>query len=180
MYDTSMLRAGERRRDPKGRFSRKDMEQPRLRAGFPGGGGGQFAPTTSHVLHHAPLPEEPERYFTRPEGTVDIPLGQLLPMRARPDGIARAEKLMRSAYVGARAPREPITVRQRADGTYDILDGNSTYAVAKAQGWASIPAMVSLQPLEAEAEAFLAIDPASVPAEMRETYQRLREKLGAD
>lgn len=88
------------------------------------------------------LPEEPDRYFTRPEGTVDVPVAALKPKRARPGGIENAGKFMRQAYDGTMAPREPISVRAEPDGTYTVLDGNSTYANVAKAGWKNMPVRV--------------------------------------
>jgi hypothetical protein len=42
------------------------------------------------------------------------------------------------AYWGAKSLRDPISLRDNQDGTYSILDGNSTYANAKLSGWRNI------------------------------------------
>lgn len=84
------------------------------------------------------LPESPWRYFTRPRGTVLVPIRDLCSTRAVPKGIADAKTHMRAAYRGDGAKRVPITIAP--GGT--ILDGNSTYAVAKKAGWVTIPATV--------------------------------------
>lgn len=89
------------------------------------------------------LPESPWSYFLKVAGTKLLPLAKLRPTRARPSGIANANKYMRLAYDDKGKKRKPIDVRQEKDGTYTITDGNSTYANAKANRWKSIPAVVS-------------------------------------
>lgn len=84
-------------------------------------------------------------YFLPDQEAVLLPLDQLRPTRARPEGIENAAKRMDEAAQGLRDRRPPITVRQRADGAYDIVDGNSTYAVAKARGWTHLPCRVITQ-----------------------------------
>jgi ppGpp synthetase/RelA/SpoT-type nucleotidyltranferase len=82
------------------------------------------------------MPEDPWSYFTRPPGTVLVALDDLRPTRAKTTGIKNAERYMREACAGKYTKRAPITVDR---DTMKILDGNSTYAVAKAWGWEQIP-----------------------------------------
>jgi hypothetical protein len=86
------------------------------------------------------LPESPWTYFERPTGTVLVSVNKLKPIRARPNGIRNAKKYMRMACEGTHAKRAPIDVS--AEG--EILDGNSTYAVARDAGWKKIPALVHM------------------------------------
>jgi len=87
------------------------------------------------------LPFDHDKYFAIDERTTMIPLEDLVPIRARAQGISNAKKLMRRAYNGEVTRRAPITVRR--DGTkFVIVDGNSTFAVAKQAGWKDIPAHV--------------------------------------
>ena len=89
------------------------------------------------------LPEEPERYFDLSDGTaVLLDLASLRPIRARESGIANARNYMLAAYRGEMARRKPISVEENGDGTYTVMDGNSTYAVAAAEGWQRLPARV--------------------------------------
>jgi ParB-like chromosome segregation protein Spo0J len=88
------------------------------------------------------MPEDPSRYFTNPPGTRMFNLSELVATRARPEGIANAEKFMRRAYAGKTPRRAPIAVYPNGDGTYSVADGNSTLATARAHGWQRIPAIV--------------------------------------
>lgn len=86
------------------------------------------------------LPEGHDRYFHQPPGTTHVPLDQLRPTDVRPDGVARAEGHMRRAHDGAGGKRAPLTIGPPdADGTHPILDGSSTYHVARQHGWSSLP-----------------------------------------
>ena len=89
------------------------------------------------------LVEDPWRYFNRRAGVVLLPLKKLRPTRARPSGIQNAARFMALAYEGKKAKRDPISVSQESDGSYSIVDGNSTYANAMQSGWKSIPALVA-------------------------------------
>ena len=59
-------------------------------------------------------------------------------LHVREDGIVNAERLMRLADAGEHSPRVPIDVRRREDGRFDVVDGNSTVAVARIFGWHDI------------------------------------------
>ena len=80
------------------------------------------------------LPEELDRYFVKTPNTKKIALEDLIPIRAREKGIANAEKYMRMAYDGNMDRRKPISVSKFGD-KYMVEDGNSTFAVAKKNGW---------------------------------------------
>jgi hypothetical protein len=134
----------------------------------------QEAPVTAGTAPEAPsqpaLPEEPtaapepaerpsevrtqeqpageagfEPYIETTPETQVIPIDQLTPLRARPEGIDRARTYMDEAARGDRAKRAPVTVRAEEDGTYTVLDGNSTYAAGKEMGWSQIPVRVVTQ-----------------------------------
>jgi len=88
------------------------------------------------------LPEDHGRYFNTDKADGTVPVDQLKHTRARPSGIANGAKFMRMAFEGLNSKRDPISVRKEADGSFTVLDGNSTYAVAKAAGWSSLPVNV--------------------------------------
>lgn len=87
------------------------------------------------------LPDDPWRYFKKVPDTILVPLSKLKTIRARPDGIQRAAVNMRKAYDGQGEKRKPISVQKNDDGTYTVLDGNSTTAVATRAKWKSLPAV---------------------------------------
>jgi hypothetical protein len=91
------------------------------------------------------LPEDLEKYFVKTRFTKQIKIADLIPLRARPTGIANAEKYMRMAYEGKMERRKPITI-YKSQKKYRVLDGNSTYAVAKENGWQYILADVVKNP----------------------------------
>lgn len=86
------------------------------------------------------LPEDPWKYFKKIPGTIMVAVSKLDTTRARPKGIKNAEKYMQLAYDGEHDVRKPITVRKKDGGRYDVVDGNSTTAIAKKNGWKKIPA----------------------------------------
>jgi hypothetical protein len=89
-----------------------------------------------------PMPFDLDRYFISDDKTVDVPLDQIDPIRARPEGIANAGKYMRMAFNGEMSKRKGISLRKEVNGRYTLLDGNSTYANAAKNGWSEIRARV--------------------------------------
>lgn len=85
-------------------------------------------------------------YFTSPPGAVDLPLESLSPTRARPEGIRNAARLMDLAALGSHPRRAPLSVRPRPGGGWDVLDGNSTFAIARERGWPTIRCLVATAP----------------------------------
>jgi len=82
-----------------------------------------------------------DRFFDMHEATAIVPILCLRPTRKRPNGIANGFTKMRQAYQGIIPRRKPISIRSNAEeiGLFDIVDGNSTYFVAKQIGMKSLP-----------------------------------------
>jgi hypothetical protein len=92
------------------------------------------------------LPEEPESYFRldRP-GVRLLDLGSVIPRRdpgEDPASVHRAMVFAAAARAGRLPRREPVTVSDRGDGTYLLLDGTSTYGAAVRAGWRRLPAVI--------------------------------------
>ena len=90
-----------------------------------------------------PLPEDPELFFKMDwPNLVMMDMDKLRNIRARESGIRNALIMM---YAKANnlaeglGSRQPISVRETGDGYYEVLDGNSTYNIAKRSGWKQIP-----------------------------------------
>ena len=88
------------------------------------------------------LPESHHKYFDIGAGAQTVPLSKITPIRAHPEGIKNGEFYMHRALTGAGGRRKPIDLEHQGDGTYKVLDGNSTFAVASKHGWSSIPANI--------------------------------------
>ena len=106
-----------------------------------------FSETTGLALSVGPrraarMADDPASYFEIDDKATMVPMDQLRTIRARPEGIANAAEHMRRAAMGTGPRRKPISVRRNDDNTYTVLDGNSTTAVARANGWAKLPAHV--------------------------------------
>ena len=86
------------------------------------------------------LPYDLDRYFTRPAGTVEVALTEIVP--GEPHAVENANKFMRLAYEGKKAKRKPISLVKRERGGYKCRDGNSTLANAIANSWPKILAIV--------------------------------------
>ena len=88
------------------------------------------------------LSESPAAYFTPHPQAVMLSLDRLVPTRRRPEGVRNAVELMASAARGEIPRRAPIQVRPVDDGRYEIIDGNSTFAVAVLARWTALPCLV--------------------------------------
>jgi hypothetical protein len=86
-------------------------------------------------------PNRIDRFFEIDEATAIVPTSWLLPTRKRPKGIVNGFIYMRQAYQGKIPRRKPISVNPNKEekGLFDIIDGNSTYFVAKQIGMKSLP-----------------------------------------
>jgi hypothetical protein len=87
-------------------------------------------------------PEVLAKKYGLPIDVQEVPLSKITPVRARPEGIANAKPHMAKAGLGEGGKRDPITLVKQPDGSFKVFDGNSTFAIAKEQGWGKIPAMV--------------------------------------
>ena len=89
------------------------------------------------------MPEDAPRYFNMDKpGTHIVPLDQLVSTKTDEEnkqGGGNGAKRMLAAYLGKLGKRDPISVKLRADGKYDILDGNGTYTCVKQYGWKALP-----------------------------------------
>jgi hypothetical protein len=90
-----------------------------------------------------PLPEDPELFFKMDwPNLVMMDMDKLRNIRARESGIRNALIMM---YAKANniaeglGSRQPIAVKETEDGYYEVVDGNSTYNIAKRSGWKQIP-----------------------------------------
>lgn len=86
-------------------------------------------------------PNRLDRFFSMDEATAIVPISWLRPTRKRPKGIANGFIYMRQAYQGIIPWRKPISIKpsEEGKGLFDIVDGNSTYFVAKQIGMKSLP-----------------------------------------
>ena len=82
---------------------------------------------------------KPENYFEMDDNSTMLPIGDLRPVRAREKGIRNAGVYMRAAAEGKTGKRAPLTVRDEGDGTFTVIDGNSTYANMVENGWENVP-----------------------------------------
>lgn len=81
------------------------------------------------------LPYDLFKYFKKAPGAIEVDVSDLTPIRAREKGVANANRFMWLAYHGAMERRKPVSLQDNGDGTYTVLDGNSTFANAKKNGW---------------------------------------------
>lgn len=88
------------------------------------------------------LPDDPFKYFHKTPDAKLIPVSALRTIRARPEGIANAAKHMAKAFNGEGDKRKPVSLKDNGDGTYTVMDGNSTTAMARQHNWKNIVATV--------------------------------------
>lgn len=88
------------------------------------------------------LPNRLSHYFSSTSKSKRFPMAKLNPTKMISTEIASANKKMGAAYLGEGTKRAPITLRKVTDSkgrvSYDILDGNATFANAFFSGWKSI------------------------------------------
>jgi hypothetical protein len=105
--------------------------------------GGNVTPESTPVGAPRQEPNHAD-YFNLDARTRTVPLDQLVPTKpaaSQPKSVEKAAGFMRGAAAGG-AKRDPITVRQRADGKFQIVDGNATYGAAEQFGWKDMPVRV--------------------------------------
>jgi len=94
----------------------------------------QKAPST-----YTKLPYKLTKYFKRPKGSLRVSIDKLSPTSMVQAEVERAYEKMKGAFLGEIETRKPISLRKKRSKTgkitYDILDGNSTYANAYLSGW---------------------------------------------
>jgi ppGpp synthetase/RelA/SpoT-type nucleotidyltranferase len=94
----------------------------------------QKAPST-----YTKLPYKLTKYFKRPKGSVRVTMDKLNPTSMVQAEVERAYEKMKGAFLGEIETRKPISLRKKRSKTgkitYDIIDGNSTYANAYLSGW---------------------------------------------
>ncbi|MEK9694775.1 MAG: hypothetical protein VW270_03365, partial [Candidatus Poseidoniales archaeon] len=119
------------------------------------------------------------KYFVKTDDSIDIPVSQLTPTRARPEGVFSSKVFMAAAARGEMAKRPPIEVRANEDGTYTLRDGNSTYAVAVAADWETIPVRVLSDEEYAKAVQAKAIDRVLNPG-AKDKGRTITKQFGED
>lgn len=90
----------------------------------------------------AKLADNPSAYFNIDKKAQMVPVKDLVRTHGEethPGGVASAEKYMQQALNGQGGKRAPILAHQAADGKLNVLDGNSTTAVAQKHGFKEVP-----------------------------------------
>jgi hypothetical protein len=94
------------------------------------------------VLQPGDIEADWKPYMKLQEGDTLIPMSKIVPVKVRPEGVRNAVPFMQQAARGEIEKRGAILVADNGDGTYSILDGNSTYAIADQAGWAEMPVKI--------------------------------------
>jgi hypothetical protein len=91
------------------------------------------------------LPDKPDNYFNTEKADMLAPIDMLRSIKSPEDNIQSSESAvgrMREALQGSADKRDPITVRQLPDGSYEVVDGNATLTAAQRLGWKQLPIKV--------------------------------------
>jgi hypothetical protein len=83
-----------------------------------------------------------ECYFSDLGAAEVVPLTSVRTSGSTPASVKEAGSRMREAAARRRDRRPPLDVRQEDDGTYTIIDGHATFAVAQESGWKTVPVRV--------------------------------------
>ena len=80
------------------------------------------------------------KYFKNIKGSTLVPLNKLQSLESMADkGIKNAKTFMEESAAGRKEKSDPISVKKNRDGTYTIVDGNSTFNNALRSNWKDIP-----------------------------------------
>ena len=137
------------------------------------------------------LPDDPELYFKELDEATMVPIENLRPSKSAgagnqsktpyEKGVNRANGFMVKASKGETGKREPLEVLDNGDGTFTIVDGNSTYANGVDSGWEAMPVKVVGDGAAAPPASTIPSDPVlSIPAaEMQFALRNLWINSGA-
>ena len=81
-------------------------------------------------------------FFMEEEGTIMLPLDQLILSRTRENGVLSAINRMHEAKNKDRTKRQAISVKNYGNNMYIVLDGNSTSIICCAANCLSVPVKV--------------------------------------
>lgn len=126
------------------------------------------------------LDDEPGLYFSPAADAVLMPLEYIVPLRARERGIMNGQKFMQMAARGEMPKRQPLSVIPREDGTFELADGNSTYAIAQKQGFNSLPVRIMTREQFAQEEAQKAAQKIAFFDDKAKGRLLRKEDLGTD
>lgn len=73
--------------------------------------------------------QDASAYFDIPQGARMVSIKDITPIRKREHGVEQGRKYMALAMEGKMGKREPLSVERQTDGSYKLLDGNSTYHI---------------------------------------------------
>lgn len=80
-------------------------------------------------------PKMKNRYFEITDGSKNLPLNSIIEREpANPSKLRRARALMEKARDGTGPKRPPIKIVDQGDGTYKVMDGNTTLHVLRELG----------------------------------------------
>ena len=112
-----------------------------------------------------------------------IPIEKLRPTeKVTAAGIAEAMRNIELAKIGKLPLREPLSVIERGDGTYSVIDGNKTLAAMKELGAKNLPVIVKPYPYQKgvkNIKDLYALN-AAAETEFKTLMNDLQEELGGE
>ena len=89
------------------------------------------------------------------EDSVILPMDVLrITEKVTPEDISHTMEYIEKTKRGEMKKREPLSVVERGDGTYSIIDGNKSYSALKQLGAKNIPVIVVNRPYHKDVETF--------------------------
>ena len=115
--------------------------------------------------------------------SVIMPMASLRVMeKVTPDDIRHTMEIIEKTKKGEMKQREPLSVIQRGDGTYSIIDGNRSFSALKELGAKNIPVIVTDRPYHKDVETFdelISVNTEAEP-EFHQVVASLGEELKAE
>ena len=98
--------------------------------------------------------------------------------KVTPEGISHTMDYIEKTKKGEMKKREPLSVIERGDGTYSIIDGNQSYSTLKELGAKSIPVVIVNRPYHKDVESFE--DLVAIHKESESEFHQLTASLGEE
>ena len=113
--------------------------------------------------------------------SIIVPIEKLRPVeKVTAANIEEAKRYIELAKIGKIPLREPLSVIERGDGTYSVIDGNKTLAAMKELGAKNIPVIVHRYPYQKDVKNIkdlYALNEAA-EGEFKTLMQSLQQELG--
>ncbi|MBR5913402.1 MAG: ParB N-terminal domain-containing protein [Selenomonadaceae bacterium] len=117
--------------------------------------------------------------FVLTKDAIIVPIEKLRPSeKVTREEIEEAMKFIELSKIGKAKKREPLSVIERGDGSYTIIDGNKTFAAMKELGAKNLPVIVRPHPYQKDVENIKDLYALNLAAE--DEYNKLMAELQAE